>query len=75
MVQRKDIDAVLIATPDKCHAQAIHIASAAGKDSLRESRWPQIWKMLRQRCAKFLEWECACRSASCDATIWPTLPR
>lgn len=34
MVQRKDIDAVLIATPDKFHAQAIRIASAAGKDIL-----------------------------------------
>lgn len=32
MVQRKDIDAVLIATPAKFHVQAIHIASAAGKD-------------------------------------------
>ncbi len=36
MVRRKDIDAVLIATPDKFHAQTIHIASAAGKDMLRE---------------------------------------
>lgn len=36
MVQRKDIDAVLIATPAKFHAQAIRIASAAGKDTLCE---------------------------------------
>jgi inositol 2-dehydrogenase len=36
MVQRKDIDAVLIATPDKFHAQAICVAAAAGKDILCE---------------------------------------
>src|SRR5271169_6122136 len=36
MVQRKDIDAVLIATPDKFHAQSIRVAAAAGKDILCE---------------------------------------
>jgi len=36
MVQRKDIDAVLIATPDKFHAHSIRIAAAAGKDILCE---------------------------------------
>lgn len=36
MVQRKDIDAVVIATPDKFHAQAICTAAAAGKDILCE---------------------------------------
>lgn len=36
MVQRKDIDAVLIATPDKFHTQAIRIAAAADKDILCE---------------------------------------
>jgi inositol 2-dehydrogenase len=36
MVQRKDIDAVVIATPDKFHAQAIRVAAAAGKDILCE---------------------------------------
>ena len=36
MVQRKDIDAVLIATPDKFHALSIRIAAAAGKDILCE---------------------------------------
>ena len=36
MVQRKDIDVVLIATPDKFHAQAIRVAGAAGKDILCE---------------------------------------
>src|ERR1700741_395968 len=36
MLQRKDIDAVLIATPDKFHAQSIRIAAAAGKDILCE---------------------------------------
>jgi scyllo-inositol 2-dehydrogenase (NAD+) len=36
MAERKDIDAVLIATPDKFHAQAIRIAAAAGKDILCE---------------------------------------
>src|ERR1700740_1529068 len=36
MVQRKDIDAVLIATPDKFHAQAIRVAAAAGKNILCE---------------------------------------
>lgn len=36
MAQRKDIDAILIATPDKFHAQAIRIAAAAGKDILCE---------------------------------------
>jgi inositol 2-dehydrogenase len=36
MVERKDIDAVVIATPDKFHAQGIRIAAAAGKDILCE---------------------------------------
>ena len=36
MVERKDIDAVLIATPDKFHAQGIRIAAAARKDILCE---------------------------------------
>jgi predicted dehydrogenase len=36
MVQRKDVDAVLIATPDKFHAQSIRLAAAAGKDILCE---------------------------------------
>jgi len=36
MVERKDIEAVLIATPDKFHAQGIRIAAAAGKDILCE---------------------------------------
>ncbi len=36
MVERKDIDAVVIATPDKFHAQAIEIAAAAGKGILCE---------------------------------------
>jgi scyllo-inositol 2-dehydrogenase (NAD+) len=36
MVQNKDIQAVLIATPDKFHAQSIRIAAAAGKDILCE---------------------------------------
>src|SRR5579862_6623333 len=32
LVQDKQIDAVLIATPDKFHAQSIRVAAAAGKD-------------------------------------------
>lgn len=36
LAQRKDIDAVLIATPDKFHAQGIRTAAAAGKDILCE---------------------------------------
>jgi predicted dehydrogenase len=36
MVERKDIEAVLIATPDKFHAQGIRVAAAAGKDILCE---------------------------------------
>jgi scyllo-inositol 2-dehydrogenase (NAD+) len=36
MVQRKDIDAVVIATPDKFHAQAIRVAAGAGKNILCE---------------------------------------
>jgi len=36
MVQRKDIDAVLIVSPDKFHAQGIRVAAAAGKDILCE---------------------------------------
>jgi scyllo-inositol 2-dehydrogenase (NAD+) len=36
MVQDKQIDAILIATPDKFHAQSIRIAAAAGKDILCE---------------------------------------
>ena len=36
MLARKDIQAVLIATPDKFHAQCIRAAAAAGKDILCE---------------------------------------
>jgi len=36
MVACKDLDAVVIATPDKFHAQAIQVAAAAGKDILCE---------------------------------------
>src|ERR1700716_580687 len=36
MLESKDVDAVLIATPDKFHAQAIRVAAAAGKDILCE---------------------------------------
>jgi inositol 2-dehydrogenase len=36
MVERKDIDAVVIATPDKFHARGIEIAAAAGKNILCE---------------------------------------
>src|ERR1700677_2774442 len=36
MLERKDLDAVLIATPDKFHAQAVGIAARAGKDVLCE---------------------------------------
>lgn len=36
MLEHKDLQAVLIATPDKFHAQAIRIAAAAGKDILCE---------------------------------------
>jgi inositol 2-dehydrogenase len=36
MLERKDIDAVLIAAPDKFHAQAIAAAARAGKDILCE---------------------------------------
>lgn len=36
MAERDDIDAVLIATPDTFHTQAIRIAAAAGKDMLCE---------------------------------------
>jgi scyllo-inositol 2-dehydrogenase (NAD+) len=36
MLEHKDIQAILIATPDKFHAQAIRTAAAAGKDTLCE---------------------------------------
>ncbi len=36
MLERKDIDCVVIATPDKFHAQAIRTAAAAGKNILCE---------------------------------------
>lgn len=36
MLEHKDIDAILIATPDKFHARAICAAAAAGKDILCE---------------------------------------
>ena len=36
MLERKDLDAVLIATPDKFHAQAVETAVRAGKDVLCE---------------------------------------
>src|SRR6202041_1423465 len=36
MLERKDLDAVLIATPDKFHAQAVEMAVRAGKDVLCE---------------------------------------
>ena len=36
MLERKDLDAVLIATPDKFHAKAVETAALAGKDVLCE---------------------------------------
>jgi len=36
MLAHKDVDCVLVATPDKFHAQAIRIAASAGKDILCE---------------------------------------
>src|SRR5580692_6888326 len=36
MLERKDLDAVLIATPDKFHAKAVQTAVRAGKDVLCE---------------------------------------
>ena len=36
LLENKDVEAVLIATPDKFHAQAIEIAARAGKDILCE---------------------------------------
>lgn len=36
MLERKDIDSVVIATPDKFHAQAVRSAAAAGKQILCE---------------------------------------
>ena len=36
MLERKELDAVLIATPDKFHAQAVETAVRAGKDVLCE---------------------------------------
>jgi scyllo-inositol 2-dehydrogenase (NAD+) len=36
MIEHKDINAVVIATPDKFHADAIRVAAAAGKDILCE---------------------------------------
>jgi predicted dehydrogenase len=36
MLERKDIDCIVIASPDKFHAQAIRSAAAAGKDILCE---------------------------------------
>jgi scyllo-inositol 2-dehydrogenase (NAD+) len=36
MLQNKDVESVLVATPDKFHAQAVRIAAAAGKDILCE---------------------------------------
>ncbi len=36
MLENKDVEAVLIATPDKFHAQAIEMAARAGKDILCE---------------------------------------
>jgi len=36
MLERKDLDAVVIATPDKFHAKAVEAAARAGKDALCE---------------------------------------
>ncbi len=36
MLEQKDVDAVLIATPDKFHAQAVELSARAGKDVLCE---------------------------------------
>jgi scyllo-inositol 2-dehydrogenase (NAD+) len=49
MLERKDIRAVLIATPDKFHAQCIRAAAAAGKDILCEK--PLALNLEDARCA------------------------
>ncbi len=38
MLERKEVDCVLIATPDKLHAQAVCTAAAAGKNILELKR-------------------------------------
>ena len=49
MLERKDLDAVLIATPDKFHAKAVETAVLAGKDVLCEK--PLALKLSDARAA------------------------
>jgi inositol 2-dehydrogenase len=49
MLERKDLDAVLIATPDKFHAQAVETAARAGKDILCEK--PLGWNLAEAHAA------------------------
>ena len=42
MLECKDVDAIVIATPDKFHAAGIKLAAAAGKDISAKNLWPSI---------------------------------
>ena len=67
----KEIDAVLIAVPDKFHARVIEAAAAAGKDILCEKPLATNRVDAQKALNPWPTRVSACRSASCAATILP----
>ena len=68
MLERKDLDAVLIATPDKFHAQAVETAVRAGKDVLCEKPLALNLAMRARRLMRWPNQGGDCRLVSCAAT-------
>ncbi len=68
LLQDKQVDAVVIATPDKFHAQSIRLAAAAGKDILCEKPLALTLEDARRPLLKCRARARGCRSVSCAIT-------
>ena len=76
MLECKEFDAVLIATPDKFHAQAVVAAARAGKDILCEKPLALNLADAHTALAAVIKtWFSGCRSVSCGDTTRRMRPR
>lgn len=69
MLACKEVDAVVIATPDKFHARAVVAAAEAGKTFCARSRWRSPWRTQQLPSARQPKRVCVCRSDSCAVMI------
>ena len=74
MLENKDIEAVLIATPDKFHAEAVELAARAGKDILCEKPLALNLADAHAALEQSPKRVGACRSVSCGGMTLPTRP-